>query len=69
MLFQNKSLLIEITQTFNLFTGHCNILSFIVECPDRGEASSAGGPVGPGVAGPSGLNMTHPDQGIQLLRL
>ena len=46
-------------------------MSFIVECPDHGEASSAGGPVRHGVAGPSGLNMkqTHPDQGIQLLRV
>ena len=43
----------------------------IFECPDHGRTSSAGGPVRPGVAGPSGLNMnqTHPDQGIQLLRV
>ena len=43
----------------------------IVECPDHGETSSAGGPVRPGVVGPSGLNMnqTLPDQGIQLLRV
>lgn len=38
----------------------------IVECPDHGETSSAAGPIRPGVAGPSGLNMeqSHPDQGI-----
>ena len=43
----------------------------IVECPDHGETSSAGGPVRPDVAGPSDLNMkqTYPDQGIQLLRV
>ena len=42
----------------------------ILECPDHGEASSAGGTVLPGVAGLSGLNIkqTHHDQGIQLAK-
>ena len=43
----------------------------IVEFPDHGEASVAGGTIRPGVAGSSGLKIkqTHPYQGKQPLRV
>lgn len=47
-------------------------ICFYSECAGFGEASSAGGPFGPGeVAGPSDLNIKqiHHDQGIQLLKV
>ena len=47
-------------------------ICFFSGCAGFAEASSAGGPVEPGVAsGPSGLNIkqTHHDQGMQLLKV
>ena len=45
-------------------------LLLLLESPDHVEASRAGGTVGPGVAGPLGLNIkqTHHDHGIQLTK-
>ena len=44
--------------------------AFILEFPDHGEASRAGGTVGPGDAVPAGLNIkqTHHDHGIQFTK-